>query len=259
MLDVVRREYADHHEAAMLERQERAAETWFWLCDNGNGTWSGRFVIPDLQAQLLQTVLQHRSSPRRLSRNAAGESVVDPTVSGATGGYAGLGWTESMGQAFLELCEHLPTDGLAQHGRVRVTIAVHLDQHLLDGLAAAHRLWGSARWFPQRGNAVDTGSDLSAGEAGRLACGAGIIPAVYGGASVPLDLGRASRGCSPRLSASPCRRSTTPAQPRGAGARSRGPRSTTPTRGRAAAAPTCATRCRSAGGTTDMRTTVATN
>jgi hypothetical protein len=84
-----------------------------------------------------------------------------------------------MGQAFLELCEHLPTNGLAQHGRVGVTIAVHLDhQHLLDGLAAAH---------------LDTGSDLSAGEAGRLACGAGIIPAVYGGASVPLDLGRESR------------------------------------------------------------------
>jgi hypothetical protein len=179
MLDVVKREYADHHEAAMLERQERAAETWFWLCDNGNGTWSGRLVIPDLQAQLLQTVLQHLSSPRRLSRNAAGESVVDPTVSGATGGYAGLGWTESMGQAFLELCEHLPTDGLAQHGRVGVTIAVHLDhQHLLDGLAAAH---------------LDSGSDLSTGEARRLACGAGIIPAVYGGASIPLDLGRESR------------------------------------------------------------------
>ena len=43
-----------------------------------------------------------------------------------------------MGQAFLELCEHLPTDGLAQHGRVGATVVVHLDhQRLLDGLGAA--------------------------------------------------------------------------------------------------------------------------
>ncbi|WP_441928049.1 HNH endonuclease signature motif containing protein [Marmoricola sp. RAF53] len=40
---------------------------------------------------------------------------------------------------------------------------------------------------------LDTGADLSAGEARRLACGAGIIPAVLGGTSLPLDLGRSSR------------------------------------------------------------------
>ena len=31
------------------------------------------------------------------------------------------------------------------------------------------------------------------GEARRLACGAGLLPMVYAGASVPIDLGRASR------------------------------------------------------------------
>jgi hypothetical protein len=40
---------------------------------------------------------------------------------------------------------------------------------------------------------LDTGGDLSASEARRLACTAGIVPAVLGGASLPLDLGRANR------------------------------------------------------------------
>jgi hypothetical protein len=79
----------------------------------------------------------------------------------------------------VELCEHLPTDGLAQHGRVGATIAVHLDHdRLLDGLGAAR---------------LDSGGEISAGEARRLACGAGIVPVVYGGVSIPLDLGRETR------------------------------------------------------------------
>jgi hypothetical protein len=56
---------------------------------------------------------------------------------------------------------------------------VHLDhQHLLDGLASAR---------------LDTGAAISAGQARRLACTAGIIPAVFDGRSVPLDLGHESR------------------------------------------------------------------
>jgi hypothetical protein len=40
---------------------------------------------------------------------------------------------------------------------------------------------------------LDTGIKISAGEARRLACNAGIVPAVLDGASVPLDLGRERR------------------------------------------------------------------
>ncbi len=40
---------------------------------------------------------------------------------------------------------------------------------------------------------LDTGHRISAGEARRLACRAGIIPMVLDGASVPLDLGRERR------------------------------------------------------------------
>jgi hypothetical protein len=62
---------------------------------------------------------------------------------------------------------------------VGVGVLVHIDlKHLLDGL-------GSAR--------LDTGVHVSAGEARRLACNAGIIPAVLDGRSEPLDLGYEAR------------------------------------------------------------------
>ncbi len=175
MLAKVAPELADVHEKDLLEGEETRArsETWFQMSDNGDGTWSGRFVVPDLHAHLLRTLLEHLSSPRRLSRNAAGQSVVDSTLD------TGRSRSEHQGDAFTELIEHLPTDGLANHGRVGATVMVHLDhQHLLDGLASA---------------GLDCGTDISAGEARRLACGAGIIPAVFGGAPVPLDVGREAR------------------------------------------------------------------
>ena len=44
-----------------------------------------------------------------------------------------------------------------------------------------------------RAATLDTGGRISAGEARRLACRAGIIPVVLGGASVVLDVGRKRR------------------------------------------------------------------
>jgi hypothetical protein len=108
-----------------------------------------------------------------------GDQVVDKTISDRTEAWSGLSYCDRLGQALIELCEHLPTDGLAQQGRNGATIAVHIDhQHLVDALAAAH---------------LDTGGDLSVSEARRLACNAGIMPIVYGARSVPLDAGRESR------------------------------------------------------------------
>jgi hypothetical protein len=52
------------------------------------------------------------------------------------------------------------------------------EETLREALAVAH---------------LDTGTELSAGEARRLACNASILPAVLGGGSVPLDLGRSAR------------------------------------------------------------------
>jgi hypothetical protein len=180
MLDVVSAELADRHEALQLEAEDRRAEleTWLTLGDNGDGTWSGRFVIPELHGNLLRAALERLTSPRRLARNAAGDVVHDDTMT--TGDR--LSWTEQLGLGLTELIEHLPTSPDGKQGgflRNAVTLLVHLDhRRLLDGLASAR---------------MDTGTRISVGEARRLACDAGILPAVLGGRSVPLDLGRERR------------------------------------------------------------------
>jgi hypothetical protein len=173
------RRLADEHEATLLvDEQARAeVETWLSLGDNGDGTWSGRFTLPELHGQLLRAALERLTSPRRLTRNRAGDTVHDHSVPGS--GDGGLSWTERMGLGFAELIEHLPTEAEGGFSRSAVTLLVHVDhQHLLDGLASAR---------------LDTGVHLSAGTARRLACNAGIIPTVLGGASQVLDLGRERR------------------------------------------------------------------
>ncbi len=81
------------------------------------------------------------------------------------------------GLAFVELLEHLPTDRL--HSKVAGTVVVTIDQTRLQDLLSAA--------------GIDTGERVSAGEARRIACNAGILPAVLGGKSVPIDLGRTRR------------------------------------------------------------------
>jgi hypothetical protein len=99
----------------------------------------------------------------------------DDTGTGGTG--PDTDWAHRYGQAFVELLEHLPTDRLS--GKVNATVLVTLDHDQLKAsLGAAH---------------LDTGHDLSASEARRLACGAGLLPAVLDGQSQLLDLGRTQR------------------------------------------------------------------
>ena len=63
--------------------------------------------------------------------------------------------------------------------QVAATVVVTIDHdRLREGVGAAH---------------LDTGHDLSASETRRVACNAGILPAVLSGASLPLDLGRSNR------------------------------------------------------------------
>ncbi len=82
-------------------------------------------------------------------------------------------WRHRRGLAFAELLEHLPTDHL--HPRTAATVVVTIDEEQLrDKLKAA---------------GLDTGETISAGEARRLACNAGIVPAVLSGRSRVLDLG----------------------------------------------------------------------
>ena len=167
---------AERHEAIMLGREHRnaEAETHLMLHDNGDGTWSGRFTVPELHGNLLSQALDRLTAPRRLCRDRDGNAAVDESVE--PGPSHGLGYFELRGQAFCELLEHLPAHGHAANG-VELIITTQLET-LLTGL-------GTGR--------LDTGTRISGGEVRRLACNAGLIPAVLDGASVPLDLGRKKR------------------------------------------------------------------
>ena len=90
---------------------------------------------------------------------------------------------ERRGQALCELLERMPADRLPTSGGVSATVVVLLDYDaLVSGL-------GTAR--------LDTGERISAGLARRLACEAGVVPAVVrrlvDGRSVVLDMGRKRR------------------------------------------------------------------
>ena len=56
MFEVVSAELADRHESDQLntEADRAEAETWCTLYDNGDGTFAGRFVIPELHGTLLE-------------------------------------------------------------------------------------------------------------------------------------------------------------------------------------------------------------
>ena len=167
----------DEHEDSMLRSDEaralsRSRLTWR---DNGDGTTSGHFTLPTLAASILVKTVQQMASPRRFANRAADQGA--RTAGAQLEAFRGVDWPQRYGQALAELVEHLPTDRLS--GKVAATVVVHLD---LDRLKAAV---GAAH--------LDTGHDLSASEARRLACNAGIVPVVLGGRSLPLDLGHAER------------------------------------------------------------------
>ncbi len=79
----------------------------------------------------------------------------------------------------MEYVESYPTDRLPTSAGTGLSLTVTLDYDTLTtGLGAA---------------TLATGERISAGEARRLACRAGLVPAVLGTDSVALDLGRTAR------------------------------------------------------------------
>ncbi|HQR27736.1 MAG TPA: DUF222 domain-containing protein [Nocardioides sp.] len=174
MFETISPELADQHESDQLRTEEHAAarETWFVLADNGDGTWSGRFVIPELHGTLLQHALDRLSAPRRLSRTTGGESVEDESLPGQ----GSLNVSERHGAALCELVEHLPRAG---HTGTTTEIVVTMRLEALLSQVGAAR--------------ISSGIHLSAQQARRLACESALIPLVLGGPSEPLDLGRARR------------------------------------------------------------------
>ena len=167
--EVIAPEEADAHEAEILQRQEVAAlrACSLTMVDDGDGKTHGRFVLPTYHAAALKKMLMALAAPKHLAATQG------PGLERRPG-------PEALGRALCELIERYPVDRLPTTGGVNATVLVVIDEDTLTG-----RL--------EKAGVLDTGDQISPSMARRLACEAGIIPAVLGGASVPLDLGRRSR------------------------------------------------------------------
>ncbi|WP_336921678.1 HNH endonuclease signature motif containing protein [Aquipuribacter sp. SD81] len=194
------RDVAAHEDTVQRSEEERArARARLSWRDNTDGTTDVWATLPSASAAVLVKAVQQMTAPRRSRRTDTGEpGTKQPGGPGA--GEPGRGEPSTAtgrqqaqmaaptaqkranqrGLALADLLEHLPTDRL--HGKVAATVVVTMS---LAQLHEATGNLGTAR--------LDTGHAVSAGQARRLACGAGVVPAVLGGASLPLDLGRAGR------------------------------------------------------------------
>jgi hypothetical protein len=157
IVDAVENEHVHTEEEAARDASS------FSLHDNDDGTTTGHFTVPTYSAAFLRKILEAMTAPRRMPGDPTGATPID--------------WRHRRGLAFAELLEHLPTDHL--HPKTAATVVVTLEAKVLrDALKVA---------------GLDTGDTITAGEARRLACNAGLIPAVLGTRSVALDLGRENR------------------------------------------------------------------
>jgi hypothetical protein len=177
ILDTVAPAIGETHEQRVLEREERAAAAHarFVMVDDGHGRCHGRFTLPTLHAELLRTHLYALANPRRhrvdqVSGVGDEAAVLEPGPVITPG---------LLGQALMEYVERYPSELLPDSGATTATVTVTMSfDSLISGLGVA---------------TLDSGARISAGEARRLACGAGLVPAVLGSRSEVLDLGRSCR------------------------------------------------------------------
>ncbi|WP_109509185.1 HNH endonuclease signature motif containing protein [Nocardioides speluncae] len=168
ILDVIAPDVGEAEEAKQLAREEeRAWETAsLTLARRGDGTTRLSGLLPDATAVRLATYLDAFTSPRQQATD-----IVAPQH-------------RARGQAFCTLLEHLDPTKLPMHGGDATTVIVAINHDALTkDLATA--------------SVVGTDAKITAAQARRLACAAGILPAVLGGKSEILDLGRTRRHFSP--------------------------------------------------------------
>ncbi len=167
VLEYVAPEVADAHLAKQLARSaaedEEANRLYVW--DTSDGRVRGKFDLDGYSGACFKKAMFALSAPKhRAASGPLGER--KPTA-------------ERLGEAFAEYVRRYPTEKLPDAGGLNATVVVLLPyETLMDGLKAAK---------------LDTGELMSPGLARRIACEAGIIPAVLGGPSEVLDLGRSRR------------------------------------------------------------------
>ncbi len=195
ILDVVAPEIAEAVEAARLADLEADAadRTRLTLRRLGDGTTriSGR--VPDAVGTRFATYLEAFTNPRVDTGDRSHDRPGDPVARAA--------YPQRMGQAFAQFLEAVDPARLPLHGGDATTVIITIPLASLQADLAAADLVG-AGLVP--GDDL-TGDRLTASQVRRLACTAKILPAVLGGDSLPLDLGRSRRTVQPRAAQGPAR------------------------------------------------------
>jgi hypothetical protein len=167
ILEVVAPELADAHLAKQLEKLERDAEETnrFRIWETPQGRVKGDFDLDSYSGAALKKALFAHAAPKhRAAQGPLGDRL--PTA-------------ERLGQAFADYVRRYPATKLPKAGGLNATVVVLMSYETLMGDLKAAKL--------------DTGEHISADLARRIACEAAIIPAVLGGTSEVLDLGRSRR------------------------------------------------------------------
>ena len=172
IFEVIAPDLAERFDGRALEAEEARAlrRTTFTMFEDDEGTCHGRFRIPAAQGQMLTKMILAICSPTRSASDTS--SGIDPD----------LPTPVRHGIALTQLIESIPASALPRTGGCDATVVVTmtLDQLLAD--------------LDQAGVCtLDTGDRISAAQARRLACRAGIIPVVLDGRSQVLDVGRKRR------------------------------------------------------------------
>ncbi len=195
VLDVVAPDLGEEQERIALEAEEAEAlkKTRLFTRSHGDGTTSVIARVPDPIASRLLTHLQAYLNPRRggldtslvprdgsttegcgstdgppsMVEPASAASGVETTTSDLTSDGEPTPYDVRLGHAFCSLLEHLDPGRLPIHGGGATSVIVTIDiDTLRTGLGLA---------------TTSTGEVITAGEARRLACTAGILPAVLDG------------------------------------------------------------------------------
>ena len=190
ILDVVAPDIAEAAEAARLADLEAHAEeqTRLTMRRLGDGTTRISSRVPDAAATRFATYLEAFANPRLRTQAAQPDRTTkegDPVTR--------MAYPRRLGQAFTQFLEAVDPTRLPVHGGDATTVIVTIPLASLQADLAIGDLIG-AGLVP--GDDL-TGDRITAAQARRLACTAKIIPAVLGGESLPLDLGRARRLFSP--------------------------------------------------------------
>ena len=161
VLDVVAPEVGESHEQRALEAEEAHAErvTYLHTRDFGDGTSELRPRVANTVLTRLMTYLDAHTSPRQCPDDKRP-------------------YDQRLGSAFGTFLEHIDPTRLPLHGGDATTVMVTVD---IDTLATGV------------GTALLGDQPITAGEARRLACTAGLLPTILDGASQVLDMGRLQR------------------------------------------------------------------